>query len=222
MTTHFETQQFGAVPVQSGGRPCTLIPESSGWVCGREAGHEPPCGAAQINTEPPAADPQPGPAPAASSAPKPYGITRRRPIDVYLPNGDRVLVRQLTTSEVIALKIVRMQDAFTPELMKGVNADDPQVAEQEFGRALLDPVRGDKLIEPLNRVLAAAVVCPKVLLERPDDRELGDDELHVDEIDIIDKWILFEAAMPDGMKAAAVEAQHNALKSVRAEQESGV
>lgn len=178
-------------------------------------------------TKPPAADPAPGAgAPAASGVSeqprkKKYGFRKRREFDVDLPSGDVVLVRQLTMTEVIELDVLNMRDSFAAELFKGVDGGDAEQVGQALEtaeKALLDPERREKFFGPLNRVTAAAVVCPRVVLVG----ETDDEQINVDEIDLVDKRIIFEAAMPDEMKTAALEAQHEALKRVRAEQASGL
>ncbi|OBK14093.1 hypothetical protein [Mycobacterium asiaticum] len=176
--------------------------------------------------EPPAADPAPGAGvPAASGISEPrkkkYGFRKRREFDVDLPSGDVVLVRQLTMTEVIELDVLNMRDSFAAELFKGVDGGDAEQVGQALETAesaLLDPERREKFFGPLNRVTAAAVVCPRVVLVGVTD----DEQINVNEIDLIDKRIIFEAAMPDEMKTAALEAQHEALKRVRAEQASGL
>lgn len=177
--------------------------------------------------EPPAADPQPGPAPAASpasEAPAPprrvYGFRKRPEFDVDLPSGALVRVRQLTMTQVIELGVLNMKDSFAAELFQGVEDDGgfSQEALQSAEAALQDAESREKLFGPLNRVTAAAVVCPTVVLVG----QSTDEQINVEEIDLVDKRIIFEYAMPDEMKNAALEAQHDALKRVRPEQAAGL
>lgn len=181
--------------------------------------------AAAAVPEPPAADPPPGPAPAASPAseapaPRVYGFRRRPEFDVDLPSGAFVRVRQLTMTQVIELGVLNMKDSFAAELFQGVEDDGGFTPEalQSAEAALQDPQSREKLFGPLNRVAAAAVVCPTVVIDGPS----TDEQMNVDEIDMVDKRIIFEYAMPDEMKTAALEAQHDALKRVRPEPAAGV
>lgn len=175
--------------------------------------------------EPPAANPQPGSAPAASPASEParqrtYGFRKRPEFDVELPSGSFVRVRQLTMTQVIEIGVLNMKDSFAAELFQGVEDDGgfSQEAVLKAEEALQDPGSREKLFGPLNRVIAAAVVCPTVVLAGP----TTDEQINVDEIDLVDKRIIFEYAMPDEMKTAALEAQHDALKRVRPEQAAGL
>lgn len=202
---------------------CTLPPP--GWECPKYAGHPGPCAAAQVNTEPPAADSPVESAPAASSAaPRSYGFKRRPQFDVTLPSGAFVHLRQLTFPQAIELGVLQMRNTFALELLKDLNGDDPELVQSavdEIEEALVDEERRQNLFGPLNRIAVAALVCPRAVLEG-DPASLGADEIHVDEIEFADKMAIFEAAAPDEMKAAAVEERHDALKSLGTEPEDGV
>jgi hypothetical protein len=200
---------------------CALLPP--GWACSKPAGHEPPCEASQLYMEPPAADTLVESAPAASSAPqRKYGFKKRREFELELPSGGFVLVRQLTLPKAIELGILNMKDSFAAKLLKDINSDDPAVAQdaaEQVEAALRDDQRRENFFGPLNRVTAAALICPTAILEG---QPTGDDQIHVDDIDLLDKNVIFEAAMPEEMKAAALEEQQDALKSVRGESADGV
>lgn len=223
MTSPIEKQAQRRPTVDVGGDqrfPCGLIPQSSGWVCSQDAGHPAPCTATQVApSEPPAADPTTGPGPAASavSTPPPraerrYGFNRRPEFDVDLPSGAFVRVRQLTMDQIIDLDVLNMQDSFAAELFKGVDEDNqPALNVEEAERAIRNKESRENFFGPLNRVVAAAVICPRVVLEG----DSSDEQIHVGEISIVDKRVIFEYAMPDEMKPAALEAQQDALKSVR-------
>lgn len=223
-----QTQQHPALAVSAAvtreREACTLPPP--GWECPKYAGHDGPCAAAQVNnTEPPpAADPpQEVSAPAASSAPqRKYGIKKRREFDLSLPSGDFVRVRQLTMPRAIELGILNMKDSFAAKLLKDINEADQELSDEaaeELEEALKDPTRRENFFGPLNRIAVAALVCPTAILEGV---PVGEDQVHVDEVDLVDKVAIFEAAMPDEMKSAALEEQHDALKSLRGQQDSSV
>lgn len=166
-------------------------------------------------SEPPAADPiSPGPAPAAPAAPKPYGLTRPIETDLDLPSGDRVRAKQLTLSHAIKLGIVDMGDAFSPQLLKDIEGDDEAKAQQvaqDVGRGF------ERAVTPMDKVVAAAVICPKVVLEGPSNEY----QINVDDIDFLDKGAIFQFAAPRELQSAALEAQQESLKSVRGEQDPG-
>lgn len=204
--------------------PCELL-RPAGMDCLLTAGHPPPCTPV---TEPPASDPSVGSAPAASvvedggerepaadnsAAARQYGFAKRKEQDVELPSGGFIRVRQLTTTQVIKLKIVNMRDAFGTELLAGINgAADAEAAWAEAeSKVWVDPERSDKLMGVLDRVAAEAVTCPRVVLSGPS----NDDQINANDIELVDKWVIFEAAMPDQLKLAAQEAQQQALKSLR-------
>lgn len=228
MTSPIETQTQKRPTVPVGGQqfPCGLLPESSGWVCSQDAGHAPPCTATQVATEPPAAAPSGVGAPAASVAseapakPRTYGFRKRPEFDVELPSGAFVRVRQLTMTQVIELGVLNMKDSFAAELFQGIDDDGGFTPEamQSAESALQNPESREKLFGPLNRVTAAAVICPTVVLAGPS----TDEQMNVDEIDMVDKRIIFEHVMPDEMKTAALEEQHEALKRVRTEPAAGL
>lgn len=195
---------------------CALPPP--GWRCGYPAGHDGPCSASQVIDEPPAPDPQPGAAPAASSG---YGFGRAVEFDLDLPGGGRVRIRKLRKMQVIDLKIIDILDGFAPELLKDIRSDDPELAAQAMQdglQAMVDPKTSGKVFGPVNRVVVAAVVCPAVVAHG----QTTDEQINVNEIEIDDKMAIFEAAMPDELKSAALGEQLSALKSVRSESEAGV
>jgi hypothetical protein len=222
-----QTQQHPALAVSAAvtreREACTLPPP--GWECPKYAGHDGPCAAAQVNnTEPPDADtPQEVSAPAASSAPqRKYGIKKRKEFDFPLPSGGFVRVRQLTMPRAIELGILNMKDSFAAKLLKDINDTDQELSDEaaeELEEALKDPTRRENFFGPLNRIAVAALVCPTAIL---DGEATGEDQIHVDDVELIDKVAIFEAAMPDEMKSAALEEQHDALKSLRGQQDSGV
>lgn len=226
MTSPIEKQQkITSVPAAPRRDWCCGTPVTGPHVVG--CAYEPRDTKTAAAPEPPAADPQPGPAPAASpasEAPAPprrvYGFRKRPEFDVDLPSGALVRVRQLTMTQVIELGVLNMKDSFAAELFQGVEDDGgfSQEALQSAEAALQDAESREKLFGPLNRVTAAAVVCPTVVLVGSS----TDEQINVEEIDLVDKRIIFEYAMPDEMKTAALEAQHDALKRVRPEQAAGL
>ncbi|MDO2381975.1 hypothetical protein QRB41_00905 [Mycobacterium avium subsp. hominissuis] len=207
---------------------CDQMPP--GWKCSLPLGHSGPHAAEPI-TEPPATDPEHGAAPAASviddehsedtpydppppapAAPRRYGFNRRGERDVELPSGGFVRVRQLSTTQVIKLGVLNMRDSFGAELLKNIGGDEEALAAAAESWAT-DPERNGPVIDTLDRIAAAGIVCPTVVLAGP----TTDDQVNVDDIELADKWVIFDAAMPDELKAAAQEAQQAALKSLRRE-----
>ncbi|OBJ08278.1 hypothetical protein [Mycobacterium sp. 1465703.0] len=144
-----------------------------------------------------------------------YGFNKRGERDVELPSGGFVRVRQLSTTQVIKLGVLNMRDSFGVELLRGIeNSDENQQAALEAAEQwVTDPEKAGPVIDTLERIAAAAVVCPTVILTGVS----GPDQVHVDDIELADKWVIFDAAMPDEMKAAAQGAQQAALKSLRRE-----
>lgn len=220
MTTPIEQQQN---PLMT-----AALPTRRDWCCGTPitGPHAPGCAYEPRDTaptEPPAPDSPPESAPAASSAaaPRSYGFTKAAEFDLELPSGGFVRVRRLRNMQIIQLKLLNIRDGFAPELLKDINGDDPEAAaraQQEALRAVVDPKTSDKVFGPINRVVAAAVICPTVVLEGA----TTDEQINVNEIEIDDKMAIFEAVMPDEMRSAALEAQHAALKSVRERPDTGV
>lgn len=205
MTTPIQTQ----TPVP--------LPAKRDWCCNTPitGPHVPGCAyePREAVPEPPAPDPQPGPAPAASvaSEPRRYGFKRRPEFDLELPTGAYVRVRQLSFTQAMDLGVLDMGDLFGPELLKRLNdGDEEATAESEVGRALLDKDRRAQIMDPLDRVLIAVVLCPRVVL----DGESDDEQMNVKDIDLIEKAAIFNATLPDELKPAALEEQHDALKSV--------
>lgn len=237
MTTPIEKQQTARAaipPARSNATPCALL-QPAGMECSKPYGHEPPCSPVQ-NTEPPAPDSQPESVPAAPSvveplhgeawnggAPRPrtYGFAKAAEFDLELPGGGLVRMRKLRKMQVIELKVMDIRDGFAPELLKDISGDDPEraaLAQQEAMLAIVDPQTTDKVFGPINRVVAAAVICPTVVLDGPS----TDEQVNVREIEIDDKMAIFEAAMPDELKSAALGEQLAAIKSVRDQPEAGV
>ena len=188
---------------------CAYEPESATEV-GAEAVSEPPS----------APHPQGAASAAASSVPT-YGFKKATESDLELPSGAFVRIRKLRKMQVIDLKVIDILDGFSPELLKDVRGDDPvraEAAQQEALRAMLDPDTSPKIFGPVNRVVAAGVVCPRVVLDGP----TTDEQINVSEIEPDDKMAIFDAVMPDELRSAALGEQLSALKSVRNEPDTGV
>jgi hypothetical protein len=220
MTTPIEKQQ----------KQVALPAQRRDWCCGtaitgpHAAGcaYEPQDSSAAV-PEPLASDSQPESVPAAPSAvsERRYGFTKAKEIDLELPSGAFVRVRKLRKMQVIDLKVMDIRDGFAPELLKDINGDDPEraaLAHEEALRAVVDPETSDKVFAPINRVVAAAVICPTVVLDEP----TTDEQINVREIEIDDKMAIFEAVMPDELKTAALGEQLAAIKSVREEPEASL
>lgn len=165
------------------------------------------------NTEPPAADTLVESAPAASVVPeelladKPYGFSKPVEFDFVTPNGDKVRMRKLRRTQVVKMKLHHAFDSFSSELMSVIDGADTSAdgTEQKTIEALTDT-------DVFDRVIVAAVTCPELAI--------GDPAL--EDIELEDKIAIFYAAMPDELQQAALEAQQDALKSVRGGSVDGV
>ncbi|OBC11440.1 hypothetical protein A5784_35170 [Mycobacterium sp. 852013-50091_SCH5140682] len=199
------------------------------WCCGTpitgphitECVYDAPAPAAEAVSEPPSAPTPTGPVPAAASSVPTYGFKKAAEEDLALPSGAFVRIRKLRRMQVIELKVVDMLDGFGPELLKDLRSDDPDKAAQaadEATRALIDPQTSRKIFGPVDRVVAAAVVCPKVVLAGSS----TDEQVNIGEIEMEDKMAIFNAALPDELKSTALGEQLAALKSVRNEPDAGV
>lgn len=218
---------------QQNSRPSVPVPPRRDWCCGTTitmphatgCAYEPrdtAAPAAEAVPEPPSApDPHAGAAPAAASSVPVYGFKKATETDLELPSGAFVRVKKLRKMQVIDLKVADMLDGFGPELLKDIRGDDPvraESAQQEAVRAMFDPEKSEKIFGPINRVVEAAVICPKVVLHGP----TTDEQINVSEIEPDDKMAIFDAVMPDELRAAALGEQLAALKSVRNEPHAGV
>ncbi|TGB37871.1 DUF7391 family protein [Mycolicibacterium peregrinum] len=218
---------------QQNSRPSVPVPPRRDWCCGTTitmphvagCAYEPresAASAAEAVPEPPSVpDPHAGAAPAAASSVPVYGFKKPTETDLTLPSGAFVRVKKLRKMQVIDLKVADMLDGFGPELLKDIRGDDParaESAQQEAVRAMFDPEKSEKIFGPINRVVEAAVICPKVVLQGP----TTDEQINVSEIEPDDKMAIFDAVMPDELRAAALGEQLAALKSVRNEPNAGV
>gem|GEM_PF-3828807 len=182
---------------------CTQLPP--GWECSLPAGHPGACAAAPVQES--------GPAPERK-----YGFSKKVvEQDLELPSGDVVRIRKLTMNHLFKLRLTELRDVFTADLLSDTTEEiDDEAAQQSFEDALLDPERGAKLLEPIDRVVAAAVLCPKVVIDGP----TNDEQINVDEIDMMDKLLIFSAAAGDLF--AAFGGQQEALKSVQRGSQAGL
>jgi hypothetical protein len=133
-----------------------------------------------------------------------YGFGRAQEIDLELPSGGIVRFRKPTWSKLLDADLGDVVDGFSSELLKNVDLQDPNSeseAKEELGKALLNREKRHKMLGPMDRIAAIAVICPKVVLKG----ETTDDQIHVDDIDIADKMTIFFAAVGE---------QIDALKSV--------
>lgn len=202
-------QPYSAIPVQQGdGQPCTLPPP--GWACSKGAGHEPPCAASQVITEPPAADPPSpgvGAPPASAAVERPYGFPRKNNFedDLDLPSGARVRYRKIWDGSELELELVELMDGFTPELLAAAQSQD----EVETARALAKQDNREKVFGPINRIVVAAVICPTVVMDGP----TTDTQINVKDIDMVDRLLIFNAAFGEQLAR---------LKSVLSESQQGL
>lgn len=193
------------------------------WCCGTAITDPHVAGCAyepRDESEPPSApNPPPGPAPTAASSVRSYGFRRADEEDLELPSGGLVRIRKLNMNHVFSLRITEMRDAFTSDLLSDDNdepAIDEKAAQETLLEALLDPERSVKFLEPIDRVVVAAVLCPKVVADGPS----TDEQMNVNDIDVVDKFTIFTAAV--GEQLAAFGGQQDSFKSVRGEQDAGV
>lgn len=183
---------------------CTLPPP--GWRCSREIGHDGPC-AATPNTS--AAPPLPLPpvAEPVVAGPPSYGFRRAEEFDLELPSGSYVRLKKLHKNQMLRLNLLEILDGFTPELLAEIKNNDADKADEAVIKALTNPDQSDKIFGPVDRVVAAAVVCPTVVLDGP----TTDTQAHIDDIEIEDKLMIFNAAFGEQLAD---------LKSVRTEGQS--
>jgi hypothetical protein len=221
MTTPITTpQQYQAVPVAA---PMAR----RDWCCGTliTDPHTPGCASAPHADEPvdyngpvvvaPAVEsvPEPPPTPpaevSAAAQRRSYGFTRSEEADLELPSGSLVRYRKLNKGMLLKLNLLEVLDGFTPELLADMRSDDQGTANEAAVKALADPANNAKIFGPIDRVIAASVVIPAVVLVGP----TTEDQVNVDDIELEDKVAIFTAAIGE---------QLDALKSVRGESSSGV
>lgn len=214
---------------QKKGKPVPAAVKQRDWCCGTPitGPHDDGCmyvsdsvhavvdavPAAEAEPEPPAPEPPPTPpseVPAAAS-PRSYGITKHGEADLDLPSGGFVRYRKLSPGQVLELNMVEVLDGFTPQLLADIQSGDETKAQEAFFKAVSDPERNAAIFGPTDRVAAAAVINPRVVLDGPSSPD--GTVVNVKDIDLGDKLVIF---------AAAIGEQLAALKSVRNESSSGV
>lgn len=155
--------------------------------------------------------PEPPPPPSevpAAAQPRSYGIKKADEADLELPSGSFVRYRKLTKSHIIKLNLVELMDGFTPELLADIRSEDNAVADEAARKALVDPERNGKIFGPVDRIVAAAVIKPAVVLVGP----TTDTQVNIDDVELEDKVAIFSAALGEQLEA---------LKSVLNESSSG-
>ncbi len=226
MTSAIDVPEQGRMPVT---RPsssvfgeCPLIPAAAGWVCGKEAGHQPPCGPPPSQAVPSAAataPPSPGPvaaapspsvptpAPAAAPAAPQQGgyfvVTATAEEDLLLPSGSKVRYRKIRDGSELELDLIELVDGFTPELLQAAQIGDAT----EVARAVAKPDTRKAVFGPVDRVVVAAVIAPRLVLDGPTTAE----QVNVKDMDLLDRMTIFNAAFGEQLAK---------LKSVLAEQET--
>lgn len=204
MTTPISTQsQHPAVPAPEKRRD---------WCCGTPISgpHDSGCAFEPRPDDPvdytgPAETLEPPPTPSEAPAAAPrrgYGFTKADEFDLELPSGSLVRYRKLTKSHLLKLNLIEVMDGFTPELLAEARSEDEDVASAAALKALTDPERNGKIFGPVDRVAAAALVIPTVVLVGP----TTDEQVNVDDIELEDKLTIFDAAIGEQLAA---------LKSVR-------
>ncbi|TDO18130.1 hypothetical protein EV580_1312 [Mycobacterium sp. BK086] len=154
-------------------------------------------------------EPPPPPTEVPAAAPRAYGFNKAGEHDIELPSGGFVRYRKLNKGNLLQLNLIEVMDGFTPELLADIGGEDAQAAEGAALRALVDPKSNAKIFGPIDRVIAAAVVAPKVVLDEPS----TDTQINVAEIELEDKVAIFMAAVGEQLEA---------LKSIRQQPTSGV
>jgi len=207
---------------------CTLL-EPAGLVCSKHSGHQPPCETVGVRTEPPPRDPPPGPPAAAPSASADqhtkqalaagvpvvidnqtgtgYFIPRSIELDLTLPSGGKVRYRKIRDGSELELDLVELLDSFTPELLKAAADND----ETEVTRTVAKRETREKIFGPVDRVVAAAVVIPVVVLEGPSTDDGS--QVNVKHMDLLDRMAIFNAAFGE---------QLSRLKSVLSQPQDGL
>lgn len=195
-----------------------------GFQCFRPIGHEGPCALAPVadskqvsETVTPPVEPQPSAERTverlseASGAAIKYGWVKPKEYDVRLPSGSIVRLRVLNRARMVELNIMEMLDSFTPELLKslGDGSINEEETEQALNEAMLDEKRREALLNPVNRVVLASVVCPTVVAEGPTNEQ----QINVHDVELEDRLAIFGVAFAD---------QVEELKSVRGQQKSGM
>lgn len=223
MTTPIRKQPSAPLTRPSGADPtaCTLL-YPAGWECSLAEGHPGDCVPTAARMEPPPVTPAVGspaaaPSPsAAPEAPQPvapaslaqpggYFFPRMEEFDLEVPSGGKVRCRKIRDGSELQLDFVELLDSFTPELLSAAQDDD----SINTARAVAHKETRAKLFGPINAVVVAAVVSPKVVAEGP----TTDTQINVTNIDVPDRIAIFNAAFGE---------QLSALKSLLSEQADGV
>ncbi|KLO25902.1 hypothetical protein ABW16_21575 [Mycolicibacter heraklionensis] len=118
-------------------------------------------------------------------------------------------------NHVFSLRVTEMRDVFTSDLLSDDETVNEGDVQEGLLEALLDPERSHKFLEPINRVVVAAVQCPTVVADEPSNNE----QMNVNDIEMVDKFVIFNAAI--GEQLAAFGGQQEALKSVQPGPEAG-
>jgi len=187
---------------------------ADGFKCFRPENHEGPCALAPFaDTGEQVAETTDTGSYAILKGDKPvhYGWVKPREFDARLPSGSIVRLRVLNRARLVELNIMEMLDSFTPEILQSLSSG--QVTEdqtaQAMNEALLDKDRREALLGPVNRVVLAAVVQPKVVDYGP----TNEAQINVHDVELEDRLAIFGVAFAD---------QVEELKSVVAEQKVSV
>jgi hypothetical protein len=212
MTTPItQAVQHQAIPVGARRDWCCGTPITGPHVagCAYEPRPDDPIDYAGLVTEAVSEPPPMPPQAPAAAQPRSYGIRKKGEDDLELPSGSFVRYRKLSPGQVLELNLVEVLDGFTPELLADAQSGDEDQARQAFMKAVSNPETNAKIFGPTDRVVAASVLIPTVVLEGP----TTDTQVNVADIDLGDKLVIFSAAVGE---------QLGALKSVRNESSAGV
>ncbi|KMV23337.1 hypothetical protein ACT16_06590 [Mycobacterium heckeshornense] len=139
-----------------------------------------------------------------------YGFAKPDEFDLELPSGGFVRLRKLSKNQILTLNLVEVLDGFTPELLEAARSGE-QISDEDAAKVLADPERNSKIFGPVDRVVAAACVKPAVVLDSPTLPDAS--QYNVADVDLEDKLAIFSAAFGEQLAA---------LKSVRAQQSTGI
>jgi hypothetical protein len=189
------------------------------WCCGTPitGPHTPGCAYEPVDPDAaapaPESVPEPPPTPPSEAAPaaaqpRSYGFTKADEADLELPSGSLIRYRKLTKGHLLKLNLIEVMDGFTPELLADVRSGG-ETSNDAALKALTDPARNSKIFGPIDRVVAAAVIIPPVVIVGP----TTETQVNIDDVELEDKIAIFSAAIGEQLEA---------LKSVRDETLTGV
>lgn len=113
--------------------------------------------------------------------------------------------RKIRDGSELELDLVELLDGFTPEMVVSAQGDD----RVEMTRAIANKENRAKIFDPIDRVVVAAVVCPRIVASGPS----TDEQINVKDVDLTDRIVIFQAAFGEQLAK---------LKSVFGEPQEGL